>query len=211
MGPKASVLGLILAGGRAERFDGAAKGMALLSGKPLILHVADSLKETTARIAINVSVQNAQAYADLDRPLLVDPPEIAGRGPLSGLLAGLDWAAQEQAQILLTAPCDAPLLRPDVWPRLVAALESAGADAAIAVSPAEVHPLCAALRPSLAAALKAYLSAPGAKLAVRAFLDTVTTVNARFDDDAQFLNVNTREDLAAAEAAFDLASRPRET
>ncbi len=210
MHPEEKILGLILAGGRAERFNGAPKGMARLAGKSLIAHVADSLQESATAIAVNASAQNAHAYADLGYPMLVDPPEIAGRGPLAGLLAGLDWAAQEQAQILLTAPCDAPLLRPDVWPRLLAALEP-GADAAIAASPSETHPLCAALRPSLAGPLRAYLSAPNAKLAVRAFLDTVTTVNALFEDDAQFLNVNTQDDLAAAQAAFDLASGPRQT
>jgi molybdopterin-guanine dinucleotide biosynthesis protein A len=203
MSSEPPILGLILAGGRAERFGGAPKGLAQLRGTPLITYVANSLKLQAARIGISVSALNAGDYASLGHPLILDYAESAGRGPLSGLLAGLDWAADHNAKALLIAPCDAPFLAGDLWRDLVKTLASSGADAVISATAHEAHPLCAALRPSLAPALKAHLADPGARLAVRAFLDTIRVETILLPDEAQFTNVNSKEDLARAEAAFD--------
>jgi len=207
MARDAIILGLILAGGRAERFGGAPKGLALLKGEPLVSYVVDSFKQQVRRVGISVSALNAGQYAVLGHPLVLDHPDTAGRGPLSGLLAGLDWAVNHQADVLLIAPCDAPFLTPALWRSLLQRLDKTGSDAVIAAAPNETHPLCAALRPSLAAKLKAYLANPGARLAVRAFLDEVRVETLSLPDDSQFLNVNRKEDLAEAEAAF--ASRER--
>ncbi len=202
MTSKSVILGLILAGGRAERFGRAPKGMALLRGEPLIGYVAESLKEHARRIGVSVSAQNAGDYASLGHPLVLDHPDTAGRGPLAGLLAGLDWAMGHRAHALLVAPCDSPFLTPNLWRDLLQLLETSGAEAAIAAAPSETHPLCAALRPSLAGVLKTYLADPNARLAVRAFLDGIRVETLRLPDEAQFLNVNSQEDLAQAEAAF---------
>lgn len=196
------ILGLILAGGQAERFGGGPKGLALLNGAPLIGYVAESLKHHAGRVAISVSAQNAGDYAALDLPLVLDHPDAAARGPLSGLLAGLDWAVGHKAKALLVAPCDAPFLTPEVWRALLLRLEETGAEAVFAATPAETHPLCAALRPALADGLRAYLADPNAKLAVRAFLDGVPVEIVRFADEPQFLNVNSKEELMQAEAVF---------
>lgn len=203
------ILGLILAGGRAERFGGAPKGMTPLRGTPLISYVADSLKQHAARIGISVSALNAGDYAGLGHPLILDHAETAGRGPLSGLFAGLDWAAGHNAKALLIAPCDAPFLPASLWRDLLRTLEQSGADAVVSATAHETHPLCAALRPSLAPALKAHLADPAARLAVRSFLDTISVQTVLLPDEAQFMNVNSKEDLARAEAAFDShLSRP---
>ncbi len=203
------ILGLILAGGRAERFGGAPKGLAQLRGGPLLGYVADSLKTRARRVGISVSAQNAGDYAGLDYPIVLDRPDSAGRGPLSGMLAGLEWALGHGAAALLIAPCDAPFLAPGLWTALLKTLDQSGADAAIAATPQEIHPLCAALRPSLCPSLKAYLANPDAKLAVRAFFDTARVDTLVLADEAQFMNVNSREDLALAEGAFDSRlSRP---
>ena len=197
------ILGLILAGGRAERFGGAPKGMALLRGTPLIGYVYDSLKANSARVGVSVSAQNAGDYAGLGHALVLDHAETGGRGPLSGLLAGLNWAAGHSAKALLTAPCDAPFLPAALWRTELRMLETTGADAVIAATASETHPLCAALRPSLAPQLQTYLANPGAKLAVRAFLDGFRVETLLLPDEDQFMNVNSQEDLARAEAAFD--------
>lgn len=201
------ILGLILAGGQAERFGGEPKGLALLNGEPLIGYVVESLKPHVVRLGVSVSALNAGHYAGLGHALVLDHPEAAARGPLSGLLAGLDWAAAHQAQALLIAPCDAPFLTPALWRDLLQRLKDSGVEAVFAATDAETHPLCAALRPALAGGLRTYLADPHAKLAVRAFMDGVRTEVVRFPDEGQFLNVNSKEELIHAEAAF--ASRPR--
>ena len=45
-------------------------------------------------------------------------------GPLAGVLAGLDWAAEEGAQSIVTAAADTPFFPCDLVPRLL--LESEG-------------------------------------------------------------------------------------
>ncbi len=203
------ILGLILAGGRAARFGGAPKGMALLREAPLISYVTDSLQDQSARIGISVSALNASDYAGLGHPLILDHPETAGRGPLSGILAGLDWAAGHKAKAMLIAPCDAPFVSARLWRDLLLMLERSGANAVVSATAGGSHPLCAALRPSVALALKTYLADPAAKLAVRAFLDTIQVQTVTFPDETQFMNVNSKEDLVRAEAAFDSCiSRP---
>jgi molybdenum cofactor guanylyltransferase len=120
----------------------------------------------------------------------------------------LGWAGTQHANALLLAPCDAPFLTPALWRDLLQLLDQSGTDAAIAATPAKTHPLCAALRPSLASPLKAYLANPNAKLAVRAFLEGVRVATLSLPDDAQFMNINSQEDLARASA---FASQARST
>ncbi|HCK85305.1 MAG TPA: molybdenum cofactor guanylyltransferase MobA, partial [Hyphomonadaceae bacterium] len=76
----------ILAGGEGSRF-GADKAMADLGGKPMIAHVVKAFGGAV-RIAV---VGNARAATLLAAADLCDPAD-AVRGPLAGVLAGLEWA-----------------------------------------------------------------------------------------------------------------------
>jgi molybdopterin-guanine dinucleotide biosynthesis protein A len=194
------VLGLILAGGRSQRF-GSEKALAELAGVSLLERAHRRLSAVCAQVAVSGATPGAAALAErLDAPLLADPPG-APRGPLSGVLAGLDWAAGRRESLLLVLPCDTPLLPADLEARLLA--EIGGAPAAAARAPDGLQPLCALWRTALARALRAAL-ADGLHPPAHQVLTDAGAVETIFPDAAAFLNVNTTADLAEAERRLAL-------
>ena len=195
------VLGLILAGGRSQRF-GAEKAAALLGGLTLLERAHGRLSAVCRQVAVSAPVGGAAAALAerLGAPLLPDPYG-APRGPLSGILAGLDWALGEREELLLTLPCDAPLLPDDLEARLLAAV--AAAPAAVARSPEGLQPLCAVWRTALARPLRAAL-ADGLHPPVHQVLTDANAAEALFADAGAFLNINTPADFE--EAARRLAA-----
>ena len=121
-------------------------------------------------------------------------PDAASQGPLSGLLAGLTWAAAQGATSLATVPVDGPFLPPDLVPRLCLAAEGTSAPA-LAASPSGLHPTFGLWPVNLAQPLAAFL-ASGAKPRLRDFAQAHGLAIASFPDDLAFANANTPDDLA---------------
>jgi molybdopterin-guanine dinucleotide biosynthesis protein A len=190
------IVGLVLAGGRSQRF-GSDKALAELGGRPLLEIAVERLAAVCAHVAVSAPPDGpAAALAErLGVPVLADPPA-APRGPLSGVLAGLEWALERRADLLVTLPCDAPLLPADLESRLIGAARDAVA--AVARSPAGLQPLCAAWGVGMTRALHSAL-AHGLHPAAHQILSDAGAAEVRFEDDADFLNVNTQADLAEAE------------
>jgi molybdopterin-guanine dinucleotide biosynthesis protein A len=189
------IVGLVLAGGRSQRF-GSDKALAELGGRTLLEIAVSRLTAVCAQVAVSAPPGGpAAALAErLGAPVLADPPA-APRGPLSGVLAGLEWALEKRADLLVTLPCDAPLLPADLEDRLIAATR--GAIAAVARSPGGLQPLCAAWGVGMTRALQSAL-AHGLHPAAHQILADAGAAEVLFEDDASFLNVNTQADLAEA-------------
>lgn len=157
-------LGWILAGGQGKRMGGADKGLLPFRGRPLVAWVIEALRPQVAQLAINANRSRAQ-YAALGLPVHGDTAGLAGQGPLSGLLcglqqlpAGLDW--------LWAVPCDGPLLPADLGAALWAA--RGDAPAVLPQTPdGRLHPTHALLARRLQPALHARLVEPGARSAAR--------------------------------------------
>jgi molybdopterin-guanine dinucleotide biosynthesis protein A len=190
--PAATVSGIVLAGGRGRRLGGVEKGLQALAGRPLIAHVIDRVAPQVAALAINAN-SIAAGYAALGLPLVADT--LPGRpGPLAGVLAGLEW--MRGPGWLLSVPCDAPFLPPDLAARLCAVADNA--EVACAASGGRLHPVCALWRHDLAPALRAALA--DGRNGVEAFVRGRRLAVAEFAGDPDpFLNVNTPEDLARAQ------------
>lgn len=188
------IFGVILAGGQGRRMGGADKAMLPLAGRSLIAHAVERLEPQVDRLAISANGDPAR-LAGLGLPVLPDTD--ASQGPLSGLLAGLDWAARLGATHLVSVPVDAPFFPPDLVPRLLLAGEGVGA--ALARSGGNDHPTFGLWPAGAAPALRDFL-ASGEKARVRSFADSLHAARADFPDDGAFANLNTPEDLATAEA-----------
>jgi len=190
--------GLILAGGRGARMQEADKGWLMLAGEPLVAHVARCLSTQTEGLLVSAN-RNAGRYAGYGRVLADDPDFGAWSGPLAGVLAGLlawpgDW--------LVVAPCDTPFLPPDMAARLLAAAQASQAPLAVARAAGRRHSVCMALRTALAGDLRDYIQ--GGDRKVELWQARVGGVVADFDDvPGAFLNINTPEDLAAAQREMD--------
>lgn len=140
-GANADIAAVILAGGRARRFDGRHKAFLPLAGRPLIEHVIDRLTPQAGAIAISAN-ERAGELARHGLPVLPDPlPGFAG--PLAGILAGLRWAAAltPRPRWLLSVAVDTPFFPADLAARLRAAAESADAPLALAASGGRRHPV----------------------------------------------------------------------
>ncbi len=169
---------------------GVDKALLQAGGRSLVEHLLARLVPQTGPIAISANGDPAR-YAHLDLPILAD--EVTGRGPLGGVLRGLDWAASIGADTLLSVPGDTPFIPTDLAARL-------GAAPAWAESATGIHPLVAVWPVACRAALADWLAnQPSGR--VRAFGATIGMRHVWFADAPDpFHNVNTPEDLAYAQA-----------
>jgi molybdopterin-guanine dinucleotide biosynthesis protein A len=197
--PPEQITGLILAGGRGARMGHVDKGLQLFRGQPLAAHVMERLAGQTGTLAINAN-RHQSDYAAFNLPvwpdLLPDFP-----GPLAGLHSGLTHCVTDY---LAAAPCDSPLLPPDLVARLAAALIEQQADAAIAVTGCagqanlQRHPVFCLLRKTLLPSLTGYLQQDGRKM--ERWFAAIRTAEVRFDDEAAFSNINTLQELRQLES-----------
>ncbi len=194
-------VGVILAGGQATRMGGGDKGLLTLGDTTLLGHVMDRLRPQVADMALNANGDPAR-FAGLGLPVISDSIE-GFAGPLAGVLAGLDWAAAQGAETIVTAAADTPFFPCDLVPRLQLAAEGMAHPLALAATPDPErgkarHPTFGlwpvALREDLRAAL-----ADGVRKVVM-WTDRHDGRLAMFPDEAAFFNVNTPDDLARAEA-----------
>ena len=196
------MLGVILAGGLATRMGGGDKCLLPVAGRPMLGRIIDRLAPQVDAIALNAN-GDAARFADWRLPVLGDSVE-GFAGPLAGVLAGLDWAAGQGADRIVTVAGDTPFFPDDLALRLAAAAEAAGTSIALAATPegdrVVRHPTFGlwpvALRHDLRAALEDGLRK------VVLWTDRHGAATALFPTDAgdPFFNVNTPDDLARAGA-----------
>lgn len=194
-------VGVILAGGLASRMGGGDKGRLMLNGGSLLSHVIDRIQPQVAALTLNAN-GNPNRFADLSLPVLPDP--VAGfPGPLAGILAGMEWAASQGAERVVTVATDTPFLPEDLVPRLLLAAEG-GAPIVLASSVVEGrevrHPTFGLWSVGLRDALRAALERGERKVGLWAEQQGAMLAQFRPGQVDPFFNVNTPEDLARAEA-----------
>jgi molybdopterin molybdotransferase len=212
---KSKVTGLILAGGRGTRMGRVDKGLQPFQGATLAAHVLRRLAPQVATVIVNAN-RNLPQYQALADDAAVLPDALGGyEGPLAGLQTGLRHCATE---LLLTAPCDSPFLPADLAGRLHAALESEGADLAVAVTmerdeqdPAaapyrQPHPVFSLMKAGVLPQLEAYLASGARRM--EGFHKTLRVAEVMFDDAQGFRNINTLEELQHNERERPPAAAP---
>jgi molybdenum cofactor guanylyltransferase len=123
-----ALVGVVLAGGEGRRMGpGVRKPLRRLGGRPMVAHVVERLRPQVMDLVV-VANDSSAAYRALGVPVVPDPPDIQraakreGRrlGPLAGILAGMEWALAHQpyAGWILSAPADVPFLPLDLTVRL---------------------------------------------------------------------------------------------
>jgi molybdopterin-guanine dinucleotide biosynthesis protein A len=200
-------LGVILAGGQATRMGGGDKGLLALGGGLILDHVIARLGPQVGAMALNAN-GDPDRFARFGLPVLADP--LPGYpGPLVGVLAGLDWAAGQGAEAIVSVAADTPFFPCDLVPRLQLAAEGMAHPLVLAATPRGDeetksmsrgghvrHPTFGlwpvALRHDLRAALE------GGLRKVVLWTEKHGGREALFDEADAFFNVNTPEDLAEA-------------
>jgi molybdopterin-guanine dinucleotide biosynthesis protein A len=194
-----STLGLVLAGGLARRMGGGDKALIEIGGMTILDRVLARLRPSCVGVVLNAN-GDPERFARFGLPIVADSvPDFAG--PLAGILAGLDWAANHTpgTDWIVSVPGDCPFLPGDLLPRLHAARQAAGAPLACAKSGHWRHPVVGlwpvALREDLRHALDDGLHKVEVWTA-RHRLAIAEWVSAPVDP---FFNVNTPEHAARAE------------
>ncbi len=174
-GPGTRTAGVVLAGGRSERF-GSDKAAALWRGRSLV----DWSVAALAPYCDTIFVSGRDHPAHVRVP---DRPE-PGLGPLGGL-AGALFAAQEQGRDrILSLPCDTPEIPAGLLDRLCAQDKAAYVDSCPVIG---IWPVADAAR------LESWL-ASGKPRAMRAWTDEIGAIAIRADSPIP--NINHPADLA---------------
>lgn len=190
------VTGVIQAGGRSRRMGGRPKALLELGGRRIIERVLRAIEPAVEEVI--VVTNTPELYGFLGLPMVPDAfPE---GGALGGIFTGLRAAPGEAA---LTVACDMPFLRTEVA-RLVAA-RAGEADVVIPRVGGQLETLHAVYRKSCLGPMEERLRA--GQLKIVSFFDAVRVLEipeaelASFGDPAVlFMNVNTPEELARAQA-----------
>lgn len=199
MQSRISVTGVILAGGLARRMGGQAKPLIALGEISILSRVIEVLRPQCASLSLNANT-GLHRYQLYQLPILVDATD-GFLGPLAGVLAGMDAAAENQPDVnfLLSAPGDTPFLPKDLVARLYAAKTQEQASIAVAASGGRAHHTVALWDISLREALRKALNDEGVR-AVSEFIARHKKVDVGWSLDPYdpFFNVNSPEDLEIA-------------
>lgn len=169
------ILGAVLAGGQSSRF-GSDKALAALGGQTLLARAVASLEAQCDAVIV------------VGRGEVADRPR-AGMGPLGGISAALHYADVHGYSEVLTCGVDCGGLAPDTLAELAPAPAYVADQPVIGLWPASAAP-----------ALDAFLAAD-AKHSMRAFAEMIGARPVNLS--AKTANINTREDLVAAQEHHD--------
>jgi len=192
-------LGVILAGGQARRLGGGDKARIRIGGATILERIVDRLAPQCCALILSA---NGDVTRFADTGLTIVSDSVPGHaGPLAGILAGLDWAAEHaDTEWIVSAPSDCPFLPRDLVAQLHAARIEAGAQLACARSGERLHPVVAlwplALRDDLRHALLMEGVRKVETWTARHGIGIAEWPAVPFDP---FFNVNTAEDTAEAD------------
>ncbi|WP_339873548.1 molybdenum cofactor guanylyltransferase [uncultured Brevundimonas sp.] len=189
-----SIVTAVLAGGTGQRIGGA-KPARRLAGVSLLTHALQAVGRYGAPTVL--VLRDPEQVSETKGQVILDDPDIPG--PLGGLASALAWADANGADRVLSVPCDMPFLPIDLLARLDLAL-TGDTGVAVAASDGRRHPVCALWRTSALPVL--IQRARAGQLSLNGLSEAAgrVVVDWPVEDRDPFLNINTGEDLARAEA-----------
>lgn len=207
------LVGVLLAGGLSSRMGGGDKSLKTVGGVTILERVVTRMRPQVGRLILNANGDPAR-FRSLpflaDLPVAPDGvPDFAG--PLAGVLAALDWAAEHApgASDVISVATDGPFLPRDLAARLIGARDDARARLACARSGShqggwQTHPVIGLWPVALRHDLRSALVDEGLRKIDR-WTARHPLVYADFGTDPvdPFFNANTPDDLAEAERIAD--------
>ncbi|ANG62025.1 hypothetical protein A8C75_05660 [Marinobacterium aestuarii] len=187
---------LILAGGEGRRMGGSDKGLLSLAGRPMIDHLGTRLRDCTEHVWISCREDQAADYTAVADGLLLD------EGDSLGPLSGISRALQElSCSHLLITPCDTPLVSLASFRQMIAHSQAAPDQIVVVHDGDYLQTLHLIVPVAKAASLNLFRTT--GRRAVRGWLEQEGYVECRCDDPVEFMNINTLDALAAAQALLE--------
>lgn len=196
-------LGLLLAGGLARRMGGGDKPLRTIAGRTILAHVIERLASQCDGLLVNANGDPAR-FSAYGLPVIADSvPDFAG--PLAGILAGLDWMAQNRPELawLVSVAADTPFIPRDLVTRLHQAREGTNVPLACAASGGWTHPVIGLWPVGLRADLRHALTVEDERKIDR-WTARHGCASAEWPTEPAdpFFNANRPEDIAEAERLF---------
>ena len=169
------------------------KGLVEICGRPMVEFVIDSLRPHVASIILNAN-RNLEYYTRFGCPVVSD--DVSGfLGPLAGILSGARAASTE---LILTAPCDSPLVPGYLTERLYQARAQANAEISVAHDGKRPQPVFSLFSVDLASSIDDFLTSGERK--IDRWYERHHTVFASFADQPNRLaNINRMSELRELE------------
>lgn len=203
---------VILAGGQSKRFQSdygqwADKALAILFGKPLLVHIVENVKPVVDEILICVDdhvkglryMKVLEDYSITGIKICIDMKFSLVKGPFAAIATGLKESRSDCCIIL---PCDTPLIKPSVVDHLLSLVEDL--DISVPVHPdGSIETLMFSCKRGIAARIAETLCLFGRSRPVdiiRAsskikFVSTISELKKLDPDLKSFVNINFRSDL----------------
>jgi molybdopterin-guanine dinucleotide biosynthesis protein A len=193
-------LGVILAGGLARRMGGGDKPMRAIAGRTLLARVIDRMGPQCDGLILNAN-GDASRFDAFGLPVVPDSVE-GFAGPLAGVLAALDWAAEHRPHVrwVVSAAADCPFLPRDLVARFHRARLEDEAELCVARSGGQTHPVIGLWSVDLRGELRHALVVEDCRKIDRWIARyKLATVDWPTEPLDPFFNANTPEDLGVAE------------
>jgi len=189
-----NILGVVLAGGKSERF-GKDKSEIKLGGKTLLAHTLDKIKSKFNKIII---VSNNKKVKDY----VVIKDCIEGQlGPLVGVLSAMKWIKKNNYSYkwVMTFPCDTPFFDISIIDKFIEATKLNDSPLYFVKSEEKRHNIFGLWSLKIMETLEAdILKNDYRKVEKWANKIGVKTINITYDNIDPFFNINTQEDLEEA-------------
>lgn len=176
---------IVLAGGKATRLNGCAKGLLLHQHRPIIEHICEMVTPFVKQIIISA---NSPDYDYLGYVTIQD--KIKDIGPLGGIISTLEFSAEEKNIIL---SCDIPFVNSSVIQTLIEYKEAA--DIIIPKVNENIHPLCAIYSKTILPLAYEQVKKKDFKLKNLVALSNTYYIDFPPEASVYFTNINTTEDL----------------
>ena len=184
------VCGAILAGGRAERYGGVAKGLLRVGSETIIGRALAAFAGAGVHDVV-ISANDGEPYGQFGRTIV--PDLRSGLGPLGGVEAVLA-ALEGRAAAVAFLPCDLPGITAAELRALVCAFAAGSELLAVAVTDDSFwHPLCAVVHNAALPAISEALD--GGERGVHRVWERLGARPVRFEDPGAFRNINTPREL----------------
>lgn len=192
---RSTINATIIAGGSGRRMGGRAKGLIPLQGQSLIEHIIQRLNPQCHQVTINSNTPELYNHLGLE----CFPDKIPGAGgPLVGILTAMDHFPQ---QLLLTLPCDTPLIPADLVQQMYHRLQQQQAELCTIQTGSQLQSIFMLLAPTLVTSLRNYIQQGGNR--VQEWVRQQHYCSVHYPSAApEFININTPADLATLEQSL---------
>jgi molybdenum cofactor guanylyltransferase len=190
-----AITAFVLTGGRSSRM-GEEKALLELGGRTLLEHMLEKAHAAAGRVCLVDAEERFAAYGETVKDVF------PGRGPLGAIHAALGASGTE---LNLMLAVDTPFVEAEFLRRLAAEAQRCGAVVTVPRAAGGLQPLCAIYRRSFGVLAQRALE-KGENRIDRLFAPETTRVielgreQGFAFDEAMFDNLNTREDVARAQA-----------